>query len=58
MGNSNASAGGSNVPSKHIPERAWTALIMQNDGDADAAREDVKEAVCQKAGVEYERADQ
>ena len=45
------------MPSKHIPEKAWTALIMANNGDADAAREDVKEAVCERAGVEYERSD-
>jgi len=33
------------VPSIHIPEDVWADLLMQNDGDRDAAREDVKHAV-------------
>jgi len=34
--------GGSVMPSIHIPEDVWADLLMANDGDRAAAREDVK----------------
>jgi hypothetical protein len=32
------------MPSIHIPENTWAALLMQHDGDRDKAREAVKQA--------------
>lgn len=32
------------MPSIHIPEDVWAQLLMQNDGDREKAREDVKDA--------------
>jgi len=33
------------MPSIHIPEDTWTALLLQEGGDREAAREKVKAAV-------------
>jgi len=32
------------MPSIHIPEDTWTELLLQYDGDREAAREAVKDA--------------
>jgi len=37
------------MPSIHIPEDVWASLLMQNDGDRDAAREAVKDAARERA---------
>lgn len=37
------------MPSIHIPEDTWADLLMQHDGDRDAAREAVKDAAREKA---------
>ena len=36
------------MPSIHIPEDTWTELLLKNDGDRDAAREEVKDAAAER----------
>lgn len=40
------------MPSIHIPEDTWAALLMQHDGDQEEAREAVKDAAEAKAAGE------
>ena len=35
------------MPSIHIPEDTWTELLLEHDGDREAAREAVKEGARQ-----------
>ena len=37
------------MPSIHIPEDAWTKILLQEDGDREKARERVKQAVRREA---------
>ena len=37
------------MPSIHIPEDAWTEILLQEEGDGEQARERVKEAVKREA---------
>lgn len=37
------------MPSQHIPEEDWTRILLAHDGDREAAREEVKDAVAERA---------